>query len=132
MRKTAPQLGIRPLLLLALYVAAALAPAAHRVLAELGGACESCPAATAGGPVLQPNCQIPCRNPTHHHHPGHDEQQCPTCQSGTALASLPPGPGVAIAAAHTERLLPLPATPPVRNHDIRISPARAPPVMCNA
>ncbi len=118
---------MRRLILAAAYVASVLLPAAHHLAAARGEHCETCPAVAPEKVLLDRPCNGPCGDPTHHHHPRHDERQCPTCQSGTMLL------GHLLAAPHfsivtPERaFLPQGGARPFLPARLRTISARAPP-----
>ncbi len=125
-RRAHSRAGRAGLLLLVLAVSA-IAPALH-VLLDGRGHCDACHQEEAAGHArLAVGCGGPCGDPTHHHHPVHDERQCSTCQLTHTLAAQLFAP-VSLAAATA----PVISAPPARAAcpiiaGVRIGPARAPP-----
>ncbi len=78
------------LILAILYAASVLMPVMHELLHVSDEACQECSVVANYGPSLQADCVEPCSDPTHHHHPQHDHDNCPTCQRGRTLHFLPP------------------------------------------
>jgi hypothetical protein len=123
---------LRPLILLVLYAAATVLPAAHHLFADHDLHCEACLTAADDGPALAAACDGSCGDPAHHHHRGHDDRWCPVCQSAgapqghlaTATGSVPAALPVQI------RSLVARGAPGVA--DFRILSVRAPPPVTSA
>ncbi|MHC4080980.1 MAG: hypothetical protein ACYSU2_06630, partial [Planctomycetota bacterium] len=102
-------------------------PAVHHLFADEELCCEVCETGADGEPALAVACDGPCGDATHHHHPAHDGQWCPVCQSAATLQWHLAAAMGSVPNTGPAKIRPRVATSAPAVADLRTLSARAPP-----